>query len=274
MLRPLHRFSIKPHHPKASGRPFLLPKFKTLNPLISFTMASTNATSPHFPPHLSYGRVDSSNIGTWLDLTNHVFSVPPPDGGAPFLSNFYPNGLTPQITAWALSVHEKAVLDPANTYALVYSSSDDTQPIATARWTVIPASTEDERREAHAKAEAERKADADAERIPGIDYDVFDVWRPAQEGGQDRVMKGREHVYLKILAVRPEWQGKGVGKAVLKHLLAEAGGKGLPVYLESSDAGVPVYAKVGFRNEGHIDWDAKRIGRDKSFKHTAMIWEP
>lgn len=226
-------------------------------------------------PHgLTFETVDSTTIEDWYLFSTNIFNAPPADGTAPFLSCFYPNGLSPEIVAWALDAHIKAVPNPDQHYALVRDPSQPNSPIvAAARWCEVPRTTAASRAEAEAEHAKEREEDA-KNPIPGVAYDTLEIWRPAQEGGQSRVVGDRAHVYLKILAVREDWQGKGIGKALLRHICESAGEKGMPVYLESSTAGVPVYLKVGFEDKGYIDWDAKRLGHDKSFKHLAMIWEP
>ena len=42
------------------------------------------------------------------------------------------------------------------------------------------------------------------------------------------------HWYLPVLGTAPEYQGRGVGSALLRALLARSDAEGLPAYLESS----------------------------------------
>jgi GNAT superfamily N-acetyltransferase len=55
------------------------------------------------------------------------------------------------------------------------------------------------------------------------------------------------HWYLATLGVEPEWQGKGIGSALLQSMLAQIDERGEPAYLESSkERNVPFYARFGF----------------------------
>ncbi|KAF2158025.1 hypothetical protein K461DRAFT_264833 [Myriangium duriaei CBS 260.36] len=233
-----------------------------------------NSESAILPHGLILEPCSPATIKSWVDFANNVFRGDQANGTEGLLSVFYPDGTNPEIDAWALRAHENALPKAEQHYFLVRDPSQSDSPIvAAARWADIPASTPESRAKAEADALREREEDA-KNPIPGIAYDAFEVWRPAQEGGQSRVAGDRAHVYLKILAVRDDWQGKGIGKALLRHVCESAGKKGMPVYLESSAAGVPVYLKVGFEDKGFIDFDAKKLGHRKSHKHLAMLWEP
>ena len=59
---------------------------------------------------------------------------------------------------------------------------------------------------------------------------------------------GQPHWHLGPIAVRPEFQGNGVGKAMLASFLGMADEQGLPSYLETDvDRNVALYEKFGFR---------------------------
>jgi GNAT superfamily N-acetyltransferase len=58
----------------------------------------------------------------------------------------------------------------------------------------------------------------------------------------------QHHWYLMVLGVHPLHQGKGIGKALLVHVLDKARATGLPVYLETTQpANVPFYTSMGFK---------------------------
>lgn len=55
------------------------------------------------------------------------------------------------------------------------------------------------------------------------------------------------HYYLFAIGVRGASQGKGLGKALMKPVLARCDAEAMPAYLESSSAAnVPIYRSVGF----------------------------
>ena len=69
---------------------------------------------------------------------------------------------------------------------------------------------------------------------------VFDSTRRNQMGD-------RPHWYLHLLGVRPEAQGKGLSRAVLRPIFEAADRDRVPVYLETlPEANVPIYQKLGF----------------------------
>jgi GNAT superfamily N-acetyltransferase len=66
----------------------------------------------------------------------------------------------------------------------------------------------------------------------------------------ERIMGGRKHWYLELVATRPESQRKGAAGMLLRWGLQRAdaeGGAGVEAYLEASPEGKPVYEHFGFR---------------------------
>lgn len=59
------------------------------------------------------------------------------------------------------------------------------------------------------------------------------------------------HWYLPLLGVRPESQGKGLGRAVLRRVFDDADRAGVPVYLETATApNVALYERLSFMLRG------------------------
>jgi GNAT superfamily N-acetyltransferase len=70
----------------------------------------------------------------------------------------------------------------------------------------------------------------------------------------EKVHPKEEHYYLEVLGTRRDMQSKGVGSAVLSHMLERCDAEGMPAYLESSNVrNVPFYARHGFVTTGEID---------------------
>jgi GNAT superfamily N-acetyltransferase len=77
------------------------------------------------------------------------------------------------------------------------------------------------------------------------------------------------HWYLPLLGVRPEMQGKGLSRAVMRPIFEAADRDKVPVYLETMpETNVPLYRKLGFellgRSElpgGLPNWEMARAPR-------------
>ena len=65
-----------------------------------------------------------------------------------------------------------------------------------------------------------------------------------------RIVPG-EHIYLQVIAVKPEHQGKGMGGRMLRHVLERADADSIPCYLETfGDDHVALYRHFGFEVAG------------------------
>ncbi len=74
------------------------------------------------------------------------------------------------------------------------------------------------------------------------------------ESRMDRKHPAFPHVYLFAVAVRPGFQGRGLGKKMLAPMLAYCDARGLPAYLENSKArNLPFYRGLGFEVIEELD---------------------
>jgi GNAT superfamily N-acetyltransferase len=61
------------------------------------------------------------------------------------------------------------------------------------------------------------------------------------------------HWYLLMLGTEPQWQGKGIGSALVEPVLARCDEEGMPAYLESSkERNIPFYSRHGFEVTGEL----------------------
>src|SRR5436190_815736 len=78
---------------------------------------------------------------------------------------------------------------------------------------------------------------------------TFGIRTPRMIGGLtaiEKVHPKEEHYYLEVLGTRQDMQSKGVGSAVISHMLDLCDADGMPAYLESSNLqNVPFYARHG-----------------------------
>src|SRR5690242_7035216 len=82
-----------------------------------------------------------------------------------------------------------------------------------------------------------------------------DGWFAADESGALLGMVGAidygRFAYVGMMGVRPERQGRGVGKELLGALLDWLEGRGVPcARLEATDEGRPLYRSLGFVDDG------------------------
>jgi len=62
-----------------------------------------------------------------------------------------------------------------------------------------------------------------------------------------RILPG-EHIYLQVIAVKPEHQGKGMGGRMLRHVVERADSDSIPCYLETfGQDHVDLYTHFGFK---------------------------
>jgi len=73
--------------------------------------------------------------------------------------------------------------------------------------------------------------------------------------------------YLKILAVHPTWQRKGIGKMLMRDGMARARRENVPVRLESSPSGAGMYKSIGFRQVGSMT-------KLRGVTGPIFIWDP
>lgn len=90
-----------------------------------------------------------------------------------------------------------------------------------------------------------------------------------------KMMEGRKHWYLELIATRPEYQGKGAGGKLLRWGLERSDADGTETYLEASPAGKPVYERFGFKEEDRlvVDLEGKGDGNlgEKEFIEVFMV---
>jgi len=76
--------------------------------------------------------------------------------------------------------------------------------------------------------------------------------------------------YLKILAIHPDYQRRGVGAKLLNWGLERARARGEKVYLEASRRGKGLYTKLGFEHVGDL---TLRDGETETIM-PCMLWDP
>ena len=79
------------------------------------------------------------------------------------------------------------------------------------------------------------------------------TWMVLVEQRDQRQPRHADHHYLWFLGVRPAWQGRGYGSALLRAVLDDADRTGTPAYLEAtSPDNCRLYQRHGFRVTGEL----------------------
>ena len=107
---------------------------------------------------------------------------------------------------------------------------------------------------------------------PSANKELLRVFVAALAASQAKHIGGDPYVYLKVLAVDPEYQRKGVGTKLLAYGLDLADKLELPAFLEGSPHGKALYNRVGFEDRGWVEnFDVRDFGSEKEIKHMCML---
>ncbi|CAL3965891.1 unnamed protein product [Diplocarpon coronariae] len=90
-----------------------------------------------------------------------------------------------------------------------------------------------------------------------------------------KIMKGKRHWYLELIATTPQYQGKGAAGQLLRWGIARSDEEGTETYLEASPDGKPIYEHLGFEEVGRmvVELDGKGEGvlAEKDFVEVFMV---
>ncbi|VTR92088.1 acetyltransferase : GCN5-like protein N-acetyltransferase OS=uncultured bacterium GN=ACD_34C00303G0003 PE=4 SV=1: Acetyltransf_1 [Gemmata massiliana] len=77
---------------------------------------------------------------------------------------------------------------------------------------------------------------------------------PWFDSTREKHVGDRPHWYVHLLGVRPEAQGRGLSRAVMRPIFESADRTGTPIYLETMpEANVAIYKKLGFALVGRTE---------------------
>lgn len=107
--------------------------------------------------------------------------------------------------------------------------------------------------------------------LAGADDQFIRVWRRCIGTAKNDVMGKEAWIYLSLLVTREGFQRKGIGKQMMAWGLREADENQLPVYLEASPAGQPLYEKSGFVARGRLPFDATPWTDTDALEHVLMV---
>ena len=127
----------------------------------------------------------------------------------------------------------------------------------------------------HERSEVELDAkdeDAESEGLPpGANKSFCDTFFGQCEQAKRSILGGKAFILLHILVTLPQHHRRGVGAMHLKWGFDEADALGVPVYLESSPTGKPLYTRMGFDVLRWLPVDARDHGSGKELPHALML---
>ncbi|CDZ96455.1 GNAT domain [Phaffia rhodozyma] len=97
------------------------------------------------------------------------------------------------------------------------------------------------------KLERSKSSKLDFEDGDGFDMSFIDAFKKDIFEKRRDYFLGKPHWFLELIYVHSDHQGQGVGKALLQWGIDQAESQGVPIYLEATEPGRPVYEKNGFR---------------------------
>lgn len=81
---------------------------------------------------------------------------------------------------------------------------------------------------------------------------------------------GPDRIHLRVLAVRPDFQRRGVGAALCRRVLERAREQKRSVTLIASPMGRPLYSSLGFSYEGTVNIQTE--GEEEKLSVAAMVF--
>ena len=83
------------------------------------------------------------------------------------------------------------------------------------------------------------------EHYPGATLDIVEVG--GASAGRLYVHRGERDVRIMDIALAPAFRGRGIGTALLRSLMAEAGARTLSIHVEANNPARRLYERLGFR---------------------------
>jgi ribosomal protein S18 acetylase RimI-like enzyme len=106
----------------------------------------------------------------------------------------------------------------------------------------------------------------------GADVELSNHYFRSLVQARERLMAGRRHWHLALLATRPEFQGRGAAGMLMRWGLERADEEALEAYVEASPQGEALYERFGFRERERLILDLEGKGtREKEFVEIMMV---
>ena len=196
---------------------------------------------------------------------------------------FYPDGAPVEAAAHSIAAAQKQWADSeataaANgtaptTYMMKVTDTDlganaaHDGIVGVAKWNVYPRG----RSEEELRAEAEEANNSDEPPPPGQNVTAMKAFKKALRETKYSLFGTKPYMILYVLVTHPDHFRRGIGQIHLKWGQDLADSLGLPMYLEASAMGRPLYKRWGYREIMDIPFDGRDWGAKEAMTHFAMI---
>ncbi|CAJ2513056.1 Uu.00g011750.m01.CDS01 [Anthostomella pinea] len=169
--------------------------------------------------------------------------------------------------------------DSGSQVSVMTDSSKDEKVVALSIW-IAPkhkddaASTKAQQQSSNAATGADYEGFIDAGKASGSTNPGLAAYlesREREEEKHEEIMKGRPHWTLLLLAVRADYQGKGLGGRLMESGMELADKDGLPQFIIASPAGKRLYEKHGFETVENFEFTDSS---GKEHANSAMLRTP
>ncbi|KFY05751.1 hypothetical protein V492_08317 [Pseudogymnoascus sp. VKM F-4246] len=123
-------------------------------------------------------------------------------------------------------------------------------------------------------AEDPEKAIRTQQHIPGSNDKLVVEFFIKFLRGRKKWVVPETHYFMSILAVRPEYQRKGLGSMLLAPVLEQADRENAKAFVQGSAQGIGLYLKHGWEEVDEILMDYSPYGGSKDVKTTLLLREP
>ena len=109
---------------------------------------------------------------------------------------------------------------------------------------------------------------------PDSNHELLKAFFPIMTNAKKDHLGGKPHIRCHILVTHPHHHRRGAGAMQLRWGFEQADKLGVPVWLEASPIGRPLYEREGFETVGWLPFDARDWGSEKELRHALMIRQP
>ncbi|KAL4864749.1 hypothetical protein BDV12DRAFT_8615 [Aspergillus spectabilis] len=190
---------------------------------------------------------------------------------APFIGNAFPN--IPYEIVHSLKQRRflQKMAHPL-TYVIAAVDEDSGAVIGCSRWVIPTSEAGKSATELLSDVTAEKRG-VELEMPEGANRDIYEGFFAILKEKADVYLR-KDDIVLEFLATVPEYQGRGVGKALLRWGTEQADKQQKRIYLEGTTEGFPLYAKSGWATLEKVDIDYRQWGGEGSQELTLMMRDP